>query len=52
MSSANTSGDMFDAAKQIATMSMSNNEDIVNLMRNDVFGSQYLWLDTNKDISH
>jgi len=48
--SANTRGDMFDAAKQIVTMSMSNNEDIINLMRNDVFGSQYLWLDTNKDI--
>lgn len=35
----------------LLAMSMSKNENVIGLMRTNVFGSQHLWLDTNKTIS-
>lgn len=42
--------DLVSGGRQIKSMSISHNEDISRLLRNNVFGSQHLWLDTNKTI--
>lgn len=42
--------DLVSGGRQIKTMAVAYNEDISRLLRNNVFGSQHLWLDTNKTI--
>ena len=38
------------AGRQIKTMSIANNEENTRMFKHGAFGSQYLWLDTNKSI--
>ena len=38
------------AGRQIKTMSIANNEENTRMFKHGAFGSQYLWLDTNKTI--
>jgi hypothetical protein len=37
-------------SRQIKTMSISNNESSTHLFKNNMYGAQYLWVDTSKDI--
>lgn len=42
--------DLDTSGRQIRTMSIANNEENTRMFKHGAYGSQYLWLDTNKTI--